>query len=108
MEREKVAMGQDDWGGYCLRCSTEFTWIRHMGYRCPKEDGGEKVHAVEFYSNGKVKRIEFVDGGVRYASLGGFIDEALPRIPLSVEPVAVTVTIGGEGQPRFAVEVARS
>lgn len=113
-----IFSANDEWGPFCPRCSTNSMWIQHVGYRCPKENFGKKVRAVEFHSNGKVKRIEFVDGGVRYANLNGFIagletltiwpaicDEPLPRIPLSVKPVDVTVTVGGEGQPRFAVEV---
>ncbi len=40
----------------CPWCSTETMKIFHTGYQCPR------VKAVEYYPDGRVKRVEYRDG----------------------------------------------
>ncbi len=83
----------------CLRqcpiCTTDASLVYHLGDKCPREGLKKKVHAVEFYPNGKIQRIEFVDGDVDYADMDSFIAGL-------VEVMDVALTVGGEGKPRFA------
>ncbi|NHJ46157.1 MAG: hypothetical protein FK733_00080 [Asgard group archaeon] len=53
--KESTTTATPSFDDKCPFCSTETSWVYHFGEPCPR------IKAIEYYPNGRIKRIEFRD-----------------------------------------------